>query len=340
MVYHSYKNLQRKPDLMVKFQRPAVKSAAHATLSQFPDQARKLVLIHTGASLLLAILLSVLDFLLEQKIGTTGGLGGISTRSTLSTIQSLLRYVQLLVLPAWNCGYLFSLMRLSHRENADERSLLSGLFRFGPVFRLMLLKAAIYFGIGLLCMNIASTIFMATPWAEPLVDALEPMIAGGEISQEQLLAATETVLLPMVLIFGSLFLLVSAPVFYTLRVADFCIMDGERKGALASLLESLHLTRGNRIALLKLDLSFWWFYLLEALVSLLCYGDLLLTMLGLQLPWSGNVSYFVFLIVYAAALLLLHLWKKNYIFLTYAHTYNALKAPTDPLIPPAFPWNN
>jgi uncharacterized membrane protein len=324
---------------MVKFQRPAVKSAARNTLSQFPDQARKLVLIHTGVSLLLTIVLSVLDFLLEQKIGTTGGLGGISTRSTLSTIQSLLRYVQFLALPAWNCGYLFALLRLSRQENADERSLLSGFSRFGPVLRLTLLKAAIYFGIGLICVYIASSIFLATPWAKPLLDALEPMVASGEISQEQLLAAMETVALPMVLIFSILFLLACIPVFYMLRVTDFCIMDGQRKGALAALMESLRLTRDNRMALLKLDLSFWWFYLLELLVNLLCYGDLLLTTLGVQLPWSVNVSYFAFLGFYAAAQFLLYAWKKNHICLTYAHTYNTLTTPTGTSTLPTFPWN-
>lgn len=324
---------------MVKFQRPAVKSAARSTLSQFPDQARKLVLLHTGASLLLAIFLSVLDFLLEQKIGATGGLSGISTRSALSTIQSLLRYVQLLALPAWNCGYLFALLRLSRQEGAEERSLLSGFSRFGPVLRLTLLKASIYFAIGLICVYIAAAIFLATPWAQPLLDALEPMVASGEVSQEQLLAATDAVALPMVLIFSGLFLLACTPVFYLLRVTDFCIMDGQHKGALAALLESLRLTRGNRMALLKLDLSFWWFYLLELLVSLLCYGNLVLTTLGVKLPWSGNVSYFVFLGVYAAAQLLLYTWKKNHVFLTYAHTYNALKTPTDTAALPTFPWN-
>lgn len=324
---------------MVKFQRSAVKAAARSTLSEYPDQARKLVLLHTGASLLVAILLSALDFLLEQKIGATGGLSGISTRSTLSTIQSLLRYVQFLALPAWNCGYLFALLSLSRQENANERSLLSGFSRFGPVLRLTLLKAAIYFAIGLICVYIAAAIFLATPLAQPLLDALEPMVASGEISQEQLLAATEAVAPPMVLIFSGLFLLACTPVFYLLRVTDFCIMDGQRKGALAALMESLRLTRGNRIALLKLDISFWWFYALELLVNLLCYGDLLLTTLGVPLPWSDNVSYFVFLGVYAGAQLLLYAWKKNYVFLTYTHTYNALKTPSDTSIIPSFPWN-
>ena len=322
---------------MVKFQRSAVKTAARNTLDRSRDQARKLILIHTGAALVLTLLLSLIDYLLEQQIGATGGLSGISLRSTLTTVQSVLRYGMFLAVPAWNCGYLFAMLRLSRGEQVSPRTLLSGFGKFGAILRLTLLKAALYVGIGLLCINIASTIFMATPWAQPLIEALEPAVESGEITPEQLLAATEAVALPMILIFSGIFLAACIPVYYMLWAADFSIMDQEGNRALAALLGSFRLTRRNRKALLKLDLSYWWFFLLDLLVSLLCYGDLILTLLGIAPPWTGYVGYFLFLAFYAVAQLLLYSWKKNQIFLTYAHTYNALKEPTDL---PTFPWNN
>lgn len=310
---------------MALFDRRAVKSAAGDSLASAPKDPKRLILIHTGATLLLAIVLTFLDYLLEQKIGTTGGLAGIGTRSVLTTVQSVLRYAQILVLPVWNCGYLYACLQLSRREAADEHSLLSGFRRFGPIFRLTLLQAAIYLFIGFVCVYISASVFVMTPWAQELMTTLEPMMETGEISQEALLAAMESVYLPLILIFLAIFLLVSLPIYYRLRMANFSIMDGQRKGAFAAILDSFRLTRHNCIALLKLDFSFWWFYVLDLLVSLLCYGDMILTAFGVDLPWSADASYFIFLFVYAAGQLLLYSWKKNEVTVTYAHVYNTLK---------------
>lgn len=317
---------------MELFDRRAVKAAARNSLANAPKDPKKLILIHTGASLLLAVLLTVIDYLLEQKIGTTGGLSGIGTRSVLTTIQSVLRYAQILVLPIWNCGYLFACLQLSRQQPADEHTLLAGFHRFGPIFRLTLLQAVIYVVIGLVCVYASSAIFVMTPWAQPLTDALQPMMESGEISEELLLSAMETVYLPLILIFAVIYLAACLPVYYRLRMAEYCIMDGQRKGAFAAVAESFRLTRGSCLALLKLDLSFWWFYALDLLVSLLCYGDLILTAFGVRLPWSADAGYFVFLFVYAAGQLLLYTWKKNEVFVTYSHVYNALQ-PTVPDTP-------
>ena len=101
---------------MELFDRRAAKEAAGHSLSNASGDPKRLVLIHTGAALLLAIALTVIDYLLEQKIGTTGGLSGIGTRSILTTAQSILRYVQILVLPIWNCGYLFACLQISRQK--------------------------------------------------------------------------------------------------------------------------------------------------------------------------------------------------------------------------------
>ena len=310
---------------MELFDRRAVKEAARKSLVNASRDPKRLILIHTGATLLLAIVLTVIDYLLEQKIGTTGGLGGIGTRSVLTTVQSVLRYVQILVLPIWNCGYLYACLHISRQKCADERSLLEGFHRFGPIFRLTLLQALIYGIVGCVCAYASSAVFVMTPWAQPLMDALQPMIESGEVTEAALLAAMETVYVPLILIFAAIFLALCLPIYYQLRLANFCIMDGQRKGALAAILESRRLTKGSRMALLKLDLSFWWFYLLDLLVSLLCYGDMILTAFGVNLPWSADASYFIFLAVYAVGQLLLYAWKKNEVFVTYAHVYNTLQ---------------
>ena len=80
----------------------------------------------------------------------------------------------------------------------------------------------------------------------------------------------------------------------------------------------------NRMNLFKVDLSFWWFYLLQALTVLVAYGNELLPLMGVELPWSGKVSYFVVLILCYGGQLALFWWKCNEVQLTYAACYEAL----------------
>ena len=58
--------------------------------------------------------------------------------------------------------------------------------------------------------------------------------------------------------------------------------------------------RRNRLALFRLDLSFWWYYLAQFLLTALCYGDVILQAMNVSLPFNADVAFFVF---YIAALL-------------------------------------
>ncbi len=305
-------------------QRPALKAAGAE--SAWGQEPKKLILIHTGAVLLVSVILAVLDYLLEQGIGATGGLSGISLRSALSTVQTLLRYVQAFALPAWTCGYLAACLRLSRGEPADTSTLLAGFHRFGSVLRYSVLQGLIYTVLAIVCIYISSAIFLATPWSQPLMEIMEPVLTTGEIPEELFSSGLETAILPLLLIFCGLFLAVCLPIGYMLKFGQYALMDTEKIRARAAIRESARITKGHRWALLKLDLSFWWFYALEVLVGLLCYGDLLLAAAGVQLPWSEGVSYFLFLGLYALAEMGLYYWKKNAVSLTYAHAYGVLKA--------------
>ena len=54
---------------------------------------RKWILIHSGITLGVGLALTLIDYLLERQIGTTGGLGGVGLRAVLSTAQSVLQLV-------------------------------------------------------------------------------------------------------------------------------------------------------------------------------------------------------------------------------------------------------
>jgi hypothetical protein len=102
--------------------------------------------------------------------------------------------------------------------------------------------------------------------------------------------------------------------------------------------------RRNRFALFRLDLNFWWYYLLQVLVLAVCYGDMLLPLVGITLPWSDTVSYFVFLSLSLALQFAVYYFFLNPVAVTYATAYEALlpkqQEETAPPAAPANPWQN
>lgn len=328
--------------------RRSLVSAAEKSLANASYNPKQLILLHTGAVLLLTLLLSVLDYLMEHFIGTTGGLGGIGLRSMLSTAQSVLRLLQTIALPFWQMGYVYLTLRLSREESVCSSDLLYGFRNFGNVLRLELLRALLYVGITVLCSYMASFLFFLTPWAAGVVEIMLPLMQDTSVLddpaalQSAMMPAMEAAAVPLFIIFAIVFAALFFPIFYRFRMASFALLDAPDKGALAALRASRRMTRKNCIAIFRIDLHFWWFYLLEVAASAVCYGDLILGWLGIPLPFNATAAYFLFLMLYLICQLGLYVWRKNLVSVTYAHAYNVLK---DSLELPApkpenLPWND
>lgn len=298
--------------------RRGLKDAAREAIAGAAYDPKRLILIHTGAMVALSLILTLVDYVLQQQISGTGGLGGVGLRSVLETIQTVLLIGQVLSVLFWQIGYIYAALRITRGQAAGPGSLLEGFRRFFPVLRLRLLLALLYSGLTMLCVYAASILFSLTPWSEPILAAYE---AGTE---EALLAAMDTVMLPLTGVMGLVMLIVVVPYAYRLRMTEYALMDDPAAGARRAIRKSRMMMRGNRLQLLKLDLSFWWFYALEIVVAMLAYGDLLLPMFGVALPWSDTVSYYVFLVVCYLGQLALYWWRGNDVRLTYALAYQSM----------------
>ena len=102
--------------------------------------------------------------------------------------------------------------------------------------------------------------------------------------------------------------------------------------------------RRNRFALLRLDLSLWWFYLLQVVIVLVGYGDMLLPLLGITLPLSDSANSLLCFGLSLALQFVIYLLTMNRVAVTYATAYDALlpKEQTAQKAPqtPAVPWQN
>lgn len=289
---------------------------------------RQLVLIHTAVSLGASLVIGLLNLLFSQMIANTGGLGSIGTRSMLQTAQTVLELAVTIALPFWNIGLTRAALCWARGELAEPPTLLEGFRRFRSLVGLSLLFLAILLGISMAGSYIATTLFMLTPFAGDLIDAqdlllqnfsiLSPEIQPSDETIAQYLSATK----PLTIFSVILFAVIAIPVYYRVRFADFAVMDGGRTAV--SLMESFRITKKKALEIFKIDLHFWWFYLLQLLTVTLCYGDSILVALGVQLPISPELSYMLF---YAVGLLLqgLLLWYyQARVSVTYALAYEAL----------------
>ena len=306
--------------------RRGLKDAAMRSLAQSSDSPRKLVLIHLSISLLITLLLSILDCFLEQQISTTGGLSGLNSRSLISTVQYLLRLAQIIALPFWQMGYLFLTLKLAREESVNAGTLLEGFRRLGSVLRYHLMMGIMLLGIVLGSSYIAGILFLFSPFSLPMMEQLEPLLSDPNMLENaETMERIAEYSLPLLILYAAVALILLIPFFFRYRMAALTLMDTPEIGVLRALRTSRKMMKHHWMDVFKLDMSFWWFYLLESFVVLVAYGDYLLPMLGISLPLSPNALYFLFLILSMICQLALYGWRKNEVAVTYAHAYAVLR---------------
>ena len=294
-------------------------------LERTPNE-KALVLVWAGGSALASLLVSLLIMLLDNKIAETGGISGIQLRGVLSTAQSVLNILVCVCLLFWSFGYIFAMLRVSRGQAVQPASLMEGFRRVGPCLRLSLLEALIYAALAFACMQASSILCSFTPLAQSMHEQSQIMLEAMESGVVPDAATMETIysaMLPAMIGGGVLFVGLLVPVSYRLRMARLLIMDESRCGAWRAVFSSIKLTKGHCMALVRLDLSYWWFYLGEVLVVLLCYGDLLLPALGVSLPISEVASTWLFYALGLAAQVVLYCLARNKVTVAYALFYDA-----------------
>ena len=311
-------------DLSYTLLRPAAEDALGA--SRYSP--RKLVLLHTGITLGAGLVLNLLSYVLDLGIAQTGGLSGMENRAVLQSLQAFLTIITTILLPFWEIGYIAAALQFARRQSPNAQSLLGGLRNWGVVLRSLLLKVILVFAALFIGAQITSFIYYMTPMGAPLTEmTLELLESGADpmamLENEAYLELTMQAVPFMAIGAGILAL----PVLYLLRFSDYVLMDQPERGALFALLVGVQISRRHLKALLKLDLRFWWYYLLEVLVAALGYGHLILEMAGVELGVGGDTAMFVFYLVSLAGQLGLYVWKKNSVYTTFAAAYDCITQP-------------
>ena len=258
-----------------------VKSVARELLSR-AGQLRQILLVYCGILLASCLVTTGLGQGLGSLMSRSGGLGNLGTRSLLSTLQTLLPMAHTLVLLVLDLGLLAAMLRISRGQFTSPQTLRTGLVRFFPLLRLLLLQIPIYLALGLAMVYASMMVFFMTPLSNGVIELLTPMVNSGADPQQLVTmlttddAALMAFLKAVAPMYGILLVLMAAvmiPVSYRLGVAQLVLVEDPRAGAFRALSESFRMTRRNCMAFFKLDLSFWWYYLASMLVNVLPFLD-------------------------------------------------------------------
>lgn len=307
-----------------------IKDVAAERLKESPSQ-QKIVLIYAGLALGLTVLVTVLSHILNLQIDNYGGLSNLGKKTTLSSIQSMLPFAQSLLSMCLDVGYVAAMLRIARGMYSSPQTLRLGFDRFWVLLRCSLFKGLILAGAIIGSVYIGMMIYMMTPFSNAAVEIVQPFMSQvsvldsvpvvDDVVYMQLVRA----MVPGFAICGIVLLVLGGPIFYSFRMANYVIIDKPALGALMALRESKKMMRGNRLALLKLDISLWWFYLATGAATVVCYGDVLLPMLGVQLPMSERVAFFLFYALYLLVSFAIIVLLRNRVEVSYALAYDAVK---------------
>jgi len=294
------------------------------------ENAGKVVSVYIGIITLTAILVTVINFCLDLQIAKTGGLSSMGLRSVLSTIQSVLPMLQSMLSMCLQIGYIAAMMRVSRRQYTSPQTLKLGFDRFWLLLRTILLQSCIYLAVCMACFWLSSQIFAFTPMAASVTELLMPVMEDGMLPMEALLDETLynqllQAMLPVFAIFGILYAAMMIPITYSFRLVNYIIVDKPGFSAGAILRESKKLMKGHRFRLFKLDLGLWWWYALVFLSSLVGYGDSLLPLLGISLPMSETVAYFLFYGLFLISQFAIFYFLRNRVEVAYIQIYDILR---------------
>lgn len=299
------------------------KAEAANDLRQPNYSPRKLVLIHTGVIAGLSVLLSLVGLLLDMVANNAGGgLGNMGTQTLLATVQTFLPLLVLLVQPFWNVGIQNAALGYGANRSVQPRDLLGGFYRWKPIITSSLMIGVLYMTRIFITSFLSGQIMAFTPFADDVMKAAEAQMENPEADIFALMGDS---LIPFVgtyaVVFFGLFIAFSLPVYYRYRFVNYILLEQPGMGGMQAMLLSRAMTQGHRKQLFKLDLSFWWFYLAEVLISALCYTDVFLQLAGVKLPMPPMVASWVFLLLSLGLQLALHVYAKPILEVSWIKAY-------------------
>lgn len=329
-----------------------------ASITKHSSDFRKAVWQHSLIVLGVPLAVFLIQLLLDAAAPSQKGLDGFQTAAIFSTVQSTLDTVCSILLPFWQAGLLYAAIRATRRQDVEFSNLAQGFRRWGVVLRFYIL---LYLGSMAAVMAITSALSILMTFLAPIYVLIMPAPASMQnfssesfLTELQKAAEAEDMaaivnlipkdtimyILPLVVLtlLGTLALLLH--LYYRIRLSQYLLMDDPAVGARASISLSNRMVKGNKWNLLKLDLSFWWYGLMNAIPVLISTLPMILTLCRISLPVSGTVLTLLCQIVSTVLSLGIVWFFGPYVEATYACAYDELRTPGQTITTQAYNMPN
>ncbi len=310
-----------------------LKQEAARKLDSLNCSPRKTLLLYAAVAFGLSLLSSLLSMFLNAQIDQQGGLDSLETTAFLESVSSIVNLVLTFALPIWSLGLVSVALGFAQGENVGSKGLLAGFSRPFRGIGLYLLTTLTYAAASAIMVYVG--IFLMVPFAEtPELDAiLAPFVAQLEQNPNLLQDSAFLETLPWadilsclwvpMLIIGILAALLSLFLSYVLRLAPYYLMDDPEMSPIRAMWKSFLAVIRNLGGFIKLDLSYWWYYLPTLAVDALLLAVLAPSMLGGQPAEERFVVFLQFVSFLVACLL--YWWKGPKVETTYALAYQTVK---------------
>ena len=312
-----------------------LRDRAAGLTAQNREPLKKLLLIYCGTIAVLTLGVPALDLFLSDQIGATGGLSGMRLRSVLQTIREILSLVNQFFGYFWSAGFVVAMLAMIHGREPQPKDLTEGFRLFFRVLGHIAFEFLFVISLLLAAVNLAAILFSMSPQGGALVRELSAITSDPSILTAEGLLNVDlipmdllrAIALPMAGITVALFLPVYIWLSYGFRLSLYLLLDGTMPSAFQARFLSLRLMKGHKWSMLKLDLGFWWYYLLVAVITAVGYLDLIMALVGIPLPMDETVMFFGTIAAYCVLITALSLWKKAHVESTYALAYEAIAHP-------------
>lgn len=309
-----------------------LKQRAASILREKRPEFRKVVTMHAAVSFGVVLLVSLLQLLLTVPAGSKSGLDGFGITAAFSTAKATLGLISGILMPFWELGVLYTAIRATRGQETEFTHLTRGFHRWGVVLRYYLLLIVLYFVMAMILSNVIPVVMWFIPMPQALESAMMDVVSQNITDPMEILQAIpKDMLMAYILPISAVFMAVFAGAilyfYYRFRLSQYLLMDDPAMPALPSLIVSNHMTKGHKWSLCKLDLSFWWYYVLQLAVAALSFGPEILAMAGVTLPVSSDVAFFLFQVLYCIAGVAIAWFFGAYVQTTYACAYDELRNP-------------
>lgn len=312
---------------MITLQPKELKKEAALRLATTHGNHSKVAFVYSAVALGAGFLTLLVHFITGMMIDNTGGLGDLGTRAILESIDMIFSLAVNVLLPLWTFGMIRTALAMCRQKRTEPRDLLRGFSRWGLYLRLCIFEGLIYFILMYASLQAITMLISFTPLADGIVEAFTPYLEDPELLDAAMadpatMMGLLKAMMPVLILWAAGLPVLLVPVSYALRLAVYRIGDEDRPGAFRAIRQSRKMMKGHKMQLFKLDLSFWWYYLIQILLALLLEVPVFLA--GTVIPLSIEVLTLIAGAVQALGCLLLYQKHLLKVQTTYALFYDTL----------------